>query len=127
MPVLNRACLVAVLAAVAGGCVNPLGQTGGVLPASDVGPPPSMRADLRAPSRTATPSQVDPDRVMPTAPSRRLDVPANPRAQADAGQSGPRRIRRDELEGAEEGRSGSGGSLSPTMGSGGSVGLGGRF
>ncbi|MEH3145924.1 MAG: hypothetical protein PGN34_11380 [Methylobacterium frigidaeris] len=125
MPVLNRACLVAVMAAVAGGCVNPLGQTGGVLPASDVGPPPSMRGDLRASSRSATPSQVDPDRVMPTEPSRRLDVPAS-RAQASAA-SAPRRIRRDEIEGtSDESRSG-GGGMTPTMGSGGSVGLGGRF
>ncbi|GJD53622.1 hypothetical protein OPKNFCMD_6399 [Methylobacterium crusticola] len=127
MSVLYRTCLVAVATALVGGCVNPLGQTGGVLPASDVGPPPSLRSDVRTPGRSATPSQVDPERVMPSEPTRRLNVPTTARAGDGSPAAGTRRIRREDLEGATEGGSASGGSLSPTMGSGGSVGVGGRF
>ncbi|AWB21497.1 hypothetical protein DA075_11700 [Methylobacterium currus] len=123
MSVLSRACLVAAVAALAGGCIsNPLGQVGGVLPAGDVGPPPSLRGDVKLPAR----SSGDLAQAA-TEPTRRLNVPTNSRASGDTLSAPSRRIRREEIEG-EGGAGGSGGSsLSPTIGSGGSVGLGGKF
>ncbi|WP_407519215.1 hypothetical protein [Methylobacterium oryzisoli] len=122
-----RGCLVLAATTLVAGCIsNPLGQTGGVLPASDVGPPPSARADLRAPARGVTPSQADPDRVMPTQPTRRLDVPTTARGSGTAGAETTRRIRREELEDAGPSRSTSRGGLAPTM-TGGGVGVGGSF
>lgn len=121
MSVLSRACLVAAVAALAGGCIqNPLGQVGGVLPAGDVGPPPSLRGDVKLPAR----SSGDLAQAA-TEPTRRLNVPSNTRG-SDTLSAPPRRIRREEIEG-ESGPSGASGGLSPTMGSGGSVGLGGKF
>ncbi|TGE02388.1 hypothetical protein [Methylobacterium nonmethylotrophicum] len=123
MSVLSRACLVVAVAALAGGCIqNPLGQVGGVLPAGEVGPPPSLRGDVKAPARSSG------DLAQATTePTRRLNVPTNSRAGSDTLSAPPRRIRREDIEG-EGGSSGSGGSsLSPTIGSGGSVGLGGKF
>lgn len=121
MSVLSRACLVAAVAALAGGCIsNPLGQTGGVLPAGDVGPPPSLRGDVKVPGR----SSGDLAQAA-TEPTRRLNVPAA-RGGGDTLSAPSRRIRREEIEG-EGGSSGGGSSLSPTIGSGGSVGLGGKF
>ncbi|KMO13464.1 hypothetical protein [Methylobacterium platani] len=122
MSVLSRACLVVAVAALAGGCINnPLGQVGGVLPAGDVGPPPSLRGDVKLPAR----SNGDLAQAA-TEPTRRLNVPSSTRG-SDTLSAAPRRIRRDEIEG-EGGPSGSGGSsLSPSIGSGGSVGLGGKF
>ncbi|MCF4124427.1 hypothetical protein [Methylobacterium sp. SyP6R] len=122
MSVLSRACLVVAVAALAGGCIqNPLGQVGGVLPAGDVGPPPSLRGDVKLPAR----SSGDLAQAA-TEPTRRLNVPSSTRG-GDTLTAQPRRIRREDIEG-EGGPSGSnGGSLSPTMGSGGSVGLGGKF
>ncbi|MBK3426114.1 hypothetical protein HPY25_30030, partial [Methylobacterium sp. IIF4SW-B5] len=61
-----------------------------------------------------------------TEPTRRLNVPTSTRASGDTLSAPPRRIRRDEIEG-EGGPSGSSGGFSPTIGSGGSVGLGGKF
>ena len=60
-----------------------------------------------------------------TEPTRRLNVPSSTRG-GDTLTAQPRRIRREDIEG-EGGPSGSSGGLSPTMGSGGSVGLGGKF
>ncbi|KMO39680.1 hypothetical protein ACQVP2_01065 [Methylobacterium aquaticum] len=121
MSVLSRACLVVAVAALAGGCINnPLGQVGGVLPAGDVGPPPSLRGDVKLPAR----SSGDLAQAA-TEPTRRLNVPSNTRA-GDASSAQPRRIRREDIEG-EGGPSSSSSGLAPTMGSGGSVGLGGKF
>ena len=53
-------------------------------------------------------------------------MPTSTRASGDTLSAPPRRIRRDEIEG-EGGPSGSSGGFSPTIGSGGSVGLGGKF
>ncbi|GJE02082.1 hypothetical protein [Methylobacterium isbiliense] len=122
-----RGCLVLAATTLVAGCItNPLGQTGGVLPASDVGPPPSARADLRAPARSATPSQVDPERVMPTQPTRRLDVPTTTRGSGTASAETTRRIRREDLEDAGQGKASGSGGLTPRMTPGG-VGLGGSF
>ncbi|ACL56284.1 hypothetical protein [Methylobacterium nodulans] len=125
---LARASLAVAAAALLGGCINnPLGQTGGVLPANDIGPPPSMRGELRAAARSAAPADADPDQVVATAPTRRLDVPTTTRAGRGAGGDvQPRRIRREDLEDYSPSSGGSGG-LTPAIGSGGSVGVGGRF
>src|SRR4051794_7700730 len=124
MPILWRAGALALLALSAGGC-QALGGGGGVMPASDVGPPPSLRSGL-APREVRTAS-VDPDgEPLQTNPTRRLDLPRNARADARAADSGPRRVRRDEIEGPVEG-GGSAGSLSPSLSPSGGVGVGGRF
>ncbi|MFE1597703.1 hypothetical protein [Methylobacterium sp. ID0610] len=125
---LARTSLAVATAALLGGCIsNPLGQTGGVLPANDVGPPPSLRSELRAPARGTAPADADPDQVVANAPTRRLNVPANSRAGGATADNQPRRIRREDLEDYSPSRGGGGGSLGPSIGSGGSVGVGGRF
>ncbi|WP_336487670.1 hypothetical protein [Methylobacterium nigriterrae] len=121
---LSRAGALALLAASIGGC-QALGGGGGVMPASDVGPPPSLRSGL--PAREVRTATVDPDgEPLQTAPTRRLDLPRNGRADARAADAGPRRIRRDEIEGTAEGGSSSGG-LAPSLSPSGGVGVGGRF
>ena len=107
-----------------GGC-QALGGGGGVMPAVEVGPPPSLRSGL--PGREARAANVDADgRPIETAPTRRLDLPKDKRGEARASVEGPRRIRRDEIEG-DTTSGGSSGGLTPGLTPGGSVGLGGKF
>ena len=93
----SRLCAAALLAASLGGC-QALGGGGGVMPETDLGPPPSARGTL----------------------------PGRPLRSALTDDDGPRRIRREEIDGETTSRSSSGG-LAPQMGAGGSVGLGGKF
>lgn len=102
-----------------------LGGGGGVMPAAEVGPPPSLRSGL--PGREARMSNVDADgRPLETAPTRRLDLPKDKRNEARASADGPRRIRRDEIDG-ENGSGSSSSGMTPSLTPGGSVGLGGKF
>jgi hypothetical protein len=124
MRLLPKACAAALLAAGLGGC-QALGGGGGVMPESEIGPPPSMRGAVPGASRDRT-AGVDPDgQPLQTAPTRRLDLPKSAGGQARASAAEERRIRREDIEGTSEGRSASGG-ISPTVGSGG-VGVGGKF
>ena len=119
----RRAVLLAASLAALGGC-QALGGGGGVMPATDVGPPPSLRSSV--PGRVSR-ADVDPDAPAPaTAPTRRLDLPKNVRGETRAEAPAERRIRREELEGSAGGGSSSGG-MAPSLTPGGSVGLGGRF
>lgn len=123
MAFLPKAGAVALLAAALGGC-QALGGGAGVMPESEVGPPPSMRGTV--PGSSARNAAVDDDgRPLQTAPTRRLDLPKSAGGQTRAAAAEERRIRREDIEGNTEGRSGSGG-ISPTVGSGG-VGVGGKF
>ncbi|SFG36980.1 hypothetical protein [Methylobacterium gossipiicola] len=125
MPFFRNASATALLAAALGGC-QALGGGGGVMPASDVGPPPSLRGSVpnaSGPRSTA----VDPDgNPLQTAPTRRLDLPRSAGGATRSAASEERRIRREDIEGNTEGRSGSGGGMAPSLGSGG-VGVGGKF
>lgn len=118
----------AALAAVMGGC-QALGGGGGVMPATEVGLPPSMRGAL--PNREARNAAVDADgRPLQTAPTRQLAIPKTAGAATRSADSGERRIRREDLDGgngAVGGSGSSGSSMGPTMAPGGSVGLGGKF
>ncbi|GJD84111.1 hypothetical protein [Methylobacterium haplocladii] len=126
----SRLCAVALLAAALGGCNaigGALGGGGGVMPESEVGPPPSMRGSIKtAPQRTAA---VDEDgNAIPAAPTRQLALPKTVKGDTRSADAGPRRINREDLEGADTGgRRGSGGSMGPAMTPGGGVGLGGKF
>ena len=124
MSLAPHACAVALIAALAGGC-QALGGGGGVMPETEVGPPPSMRGTAAAPQRGRT-ARVDPDDPAPqTAPTRRLNLP-NSGGQARTAAGEDRRIRREEIEGETASRTSSGG-LAPQMSQGGGVGLGGKF
>ena len=122
-PRARRALLVALGLAALGGC-QALGGGGGVMPAGDIGPPPSLRGSVPAPvaRRDSDPSDAPPA----TAPTRRLDLPKNARGEARSEAAAERRIRREDIEGQEGGRSSSGG-MSPSLTPSGGVGLGGRF
>ncbi|MCJ2082741.1 hypothetical protein [Methylobacterium sp. J-090] len=125
MPLFRKASATVLLAAALGGC-QALGGGGGVMPASDVGPPPSMRGSVpnAAGPRSA---RVDPDDApLQTTPTRRLDLPRSAGGAARTTASEERRIRREDLEGTAESRSSSGGGMTPSLGSGG-VGVGGKF
>lgn len=120
----SRFCAAALLAASLGGC-QALGGGGGVMPESELGPPPSMRGSL--PGRTARSAEIDEDGArIANRPTRSLELPKNVRGETRTADTGPRRIRREEIDGEQTGPSSSGG-LSPQMGAGGSVGLGGKF
>lgn len=122
-------CLATVLAGTLGGCQgigNALGGGGGVMPTSEVGLPPSMRGSVKgAPTMTAT---VDDDgQPVRSGPARQLALPKTVQGENRSADAGPRRINREDIDdGVTSGRSSSGG-LTPQMGSGGSVGLGGKF
>ncbi|MCJ2036287.1 hypothetical protein [Methylobacterium sp. J-068] len=119
----SKACAVALVAAALGGC-QALGGGGGVMPETEVGLPPSMRGTAPGPGRVA---RADADGAAPqTTPTRRLDLPKSAGGQTRAAANEERRIRREDLEGDTTRRSSSGG-IEPTMGQGGSVGLGGKF
>lgn len=125
MRIPSNACALALLAAALGGC-QALSGGGGVMPESEVGPPPSMRGAVPGAQR-ARAAEVDPDGVpLQTAPTRRLDLPKSAGAQTRSQAEAERRIRREDIEGETASRSSSGG-ITPQMGSGGSVGLGGKF
>lgn len=122
----SRVGAVALLAASLAGC-QMLGGGGGVMPESEVGPPPSLRGSM--PGRSARAATVDPDgQPLQTAPTRRLDLPKTARAGGNGGPAPERRIRRDEIEGNTEAGGASGGpTLAPGLGANGNVGLGGKF
>ncbi|SFL33824.1 hypothetical protein [Methylorubrum salsuginis] len=121
---LPRYAAAALLAASLGSCQAFSGGAG-VMPETEIGPPPSARGTL--PSRAVRTSQVDDDGApLPSTPTRRLDLPKNVRGDARAADAGPRRIDRDEIEGAQSGGRSASGGLSPSVGAGG-VGLGGKF
>ncbi|KQO45513.1 MULTISPECIES: hypothetical protein [unclassified Methylobacterium] len=125
MRIPSKACALALLAASLGGC-QALSGGGGVMPESEVGPPPSMRGAVPGAQR-ARAAEVDPDGApLQTAPTRRLDLPKSAGGQTRSQAEAERRIRREDIEGETTSRSSSGG-LAPQMGSGGSVGLGGKF
>ncbi|MCG5245588.1 hypothetical protein [Methylorubrum extorquens] len=120
----SRLCAAALLATSLGGC-QALGGGGGVMPETDLGPPPSARGTL--PGRPLRSAQTDDDgRPLAAAPTRALELPKNFRGDTRTADDGPRRIRREEIDGETTSRSSSGG-LAPQMGAGGSVGLGGKF
>ena len=124
MPFFRNASATVLLAAALGGCQALSG--GGVMPESDVGPPPSMRGSVpnAAGPRSA---RVDPDgNPLQTTPTRRLDLPRSAGGATRSASSEERRIRREDIEGNSEGRSGSSGGVAPSLGSGG-VGVGGKF
>ncbi|WP_430911217.1 hypothetical protein [Methylobacterium sp. sgz302541] len=121
----SRVGAVALLAASLAGC-QMLGGGGGVMPESDVGPPPSLRGSM--PNRGARVATVDPDgQPLQTAPTRRLDLPKAGRSAGNGGPTPERRIRRDEIEGNAEAGASGGPTLAPGLGANGNVGLGGKF
>ena len=121
----SKACAVALVAAALAGC-QALGGGGGVMPETEVGPPPSMRGTVPGPQRGRA-AQIDPDDAAPqTSPTRRLNIPNASGAQTRSAANEERRVRREDLEGSSEGRSSSGGGMTPSLGSGG-VGVGGKF
>lgn len=126
-PALRGLALGAALAALTAGC-QALGGGGGVMPASDVGLPPSLRGAL--PNREARNAAVDADgQPLQTAPTRQIAIPKTAGAATRSADAGERRIRREDLDGGNGavGGSSSGGSMGPMMAPGGSVGLGGKF
>jgi len=126
-PALRGLALGAALAGLVAGC-QALGGGGGVMPASDVGLPPSMRDAL--PNRQARNAAVDADgQPLQTAPTRQLAIPKTAGGTTRSADSGERRIRREDLDGGNGavGAGTSSGSMGPTMAPGGSVGLGGKF
>ncbi|WP_232629970.1 hypothetical protein [Methylobacterium sp. Leaf118] len=124
MTIPSRLCATALLLASLGGC-QALSGGGGVMPETEIGPPPSARGTV--PGRPLRSSQVDEDGApLPSTPTRRLDLPKNVRGEVRTADEGPRRINREDLEGGQTGRSGSGG-VSPALTPGGGVGVGGRF
>lgn len=128
----SRVCAVALLAASLGGCnaiSNVIGGGSGVMPESDVGLPPSMRGAVKgadAPKRAAT---VDDDgEPLPSAPTRQLALPKTIKSDTRSADAGPRRIDREDIEGADTGsRRSSSGGMGPAMTPGGGVGMGGKF
>ncbi|MEH3116706.1 MAG: hypothetical protein PGN25_03635 [Methylorubrum populi] len=124
MPHPSRLCAAALLAASLGGC-QALGGGGGVMPETDLGPPPSARGTL--PGRPLRSAETDEDGVaLATRPTRTLELPKTIRGETHTADTGTRRIRREEIDGETTSQASSGG-LSPQMSSGGSVGLGGKF
>lgn len=123
-PRLRSAVLLAAALAALGGC-QALGGGGGVMPAGDVGPPPSLRGSV--PGRVAR-ADSDPDAPpAATAPTRRLDLPNTARGEARAQATAERRIRREDIEGEDTTSRSAAGGMAPSMTTGGNVGLGGRF
>ncbi|MCJ2049791.1 hypothetical protein [Methylobacterium sp. J-070] len=119
--------LATVLAGLMAGC-QALGGGGGVMPDTQVGPPPSLRSSL--PNREARNAGVDADgQPLQTAPTRQLAIPKSAGTGTRSADAGDRRIRREDLDGgnAAVGGSGSGGAMGPMLSPGGSVGLGGKF
>ena len=121
---LRGAALAASLACLVAGC-QALGGGGGVMPATDVGLPPSLRGTI--PGRDARNASVDADgQPIQTAPAKPIVLPKTTGSGSRTADAGERRIRREDLEGSGDGRNG-GGSVGPMLSPGGSVGLGGKF
>lgn len=117
--------LAASLAGLVAGCQALGGGGGGVMPATDVGLPPSLRGTI--PGREARNGNVDADgQPIQTAPTKPIVLPKTAGAANRTADAGERRIRREDLEGSSDGR-GSAGSVGPMLSPGGSVGLGGKF
>lgn len=123
----SRVCAAALLAAGLGGC-QMLGGSSGVMPDSEIGPPPSERSNL--PGRQYRPNSVDPEGA-PVAggSSRQLALPGSARGGGRSADAGERRIRREDLSGgnAVGGGGGSGGGVGPALTPSGGMGVGGRF
>lgn len=116
--------LAAVLIGALAGC-QALGGGGGVMPATEVGLPPSLRGAL--PNREPRNAGVDADgQPLQTAPTKQIVIPKSAGAGTRTAEAGERRIRREEIEGSGDGRSG-GGAMGPMLSPGGTVGLGGKF
>ncbi|MCE4222773.1 hypothetical protein HCU64_03335 [Methylobacterium sp. C25] len=127
----SRLCAVALLAVSLGACNSGLGNiiggTGGVMPETEVGPPPSMRGSIKgAPQRTSVAVDDDGNPVS-TAPTRALSLPKSAKGEVRSADAGPRRINRDEIEGADTGGRSSGSSMGPSMTPSGGIGMGGKF
>lgn len=119
----SRLGALALLAVSFGGC-QALGGNAGVMPESEIGPPPSMRGTVAGRQRSAV---VDEDgQALPVTPTRQLALPKNVQGTTRSADAGERRIDREDIEGADTRRGGGGGSVGPTM-SNGNVGLGGKF
>ena len=117
----------AALAGLVPGC-QALGGGGGVMPATEVGLPPSLRGSL--PNREPRNAAVDENgQPLQTAPTRQLAIPRSAGNATRTADSGERRIRREDLDGGNAAVGGSGGSsaMGPMLSPGGSVGLGGKF
>jgi hypothetical protein len=117
----------AALAGLVAGC-QALGGGGGVMPATEVGLPPSLRGSL--PNRETRTAAVDENgQPLQTAPTRQLALPRSAGNATRTADSGERRIRREDLDGGNAAVGGSGGSsaMGPMLSPGGSVGLGGKF
>ncbi len=122
---LRSLALAASLVGLVAGCQVFGGGGGGVMPATDVGLPPSLRGTI--PGREARNANVDADgQPLQAAPTKAIVLPKTAASGNRTADAGERRIRRDELEGSSDGRS-IGGSVAPTLTPGGSVGLGGKF
>lgn len=117
--------LAASLAGLMAGC-QALGGGGGVMPATEVGLPPSLRGAL--PGREARNVSVDADgQPIQTAPTKPIVLPKTAAgAGSRSAEAGERRIRREDLEGGGDARNG-GGSMGPMLSPGGGVGMGGKF
>jgi hypothetical protein len=114
----------ATLAGAMAGC-QALGGGGGVMPATEVGLPPSLRGAL--PNREPRNAAVDPEgQPLQTQPTRQLAIPRTAGTTTRSADYGERRIRREDIDGGNA-SSGSAGSMGPMMSPGGSVGLGGKF
>lgn len=111
------------LAVSLGGC-QALGGSAGVMPESDVGPPPSMRGSV--PGRQTSAAVDEDGQALPMTPTRQLALPKTIRGDTRSADAGERRINRDDIEGADAGRGGGSGGLGPTLNNG-NVGLGGKF
>ncbi len=121
----TRAALLAACLAALGGC-QALSGSGGVMPAGDVGPPPSLRGSMQ--SRPVRAGNVDEEgRPLQTAPTRSLDLPKNARGESRAAAQAERRIRREDIEGGNAAGGAGSGSMGPALTPGGGVGVGGRF
>lgn len=130
----SRACAVALLAASLAGCqsmTNAISGAGGVMPDTEVGPPPSMSGALKnSPRRTA--SNVDEDGApMATSPTRQIALPKNAAAAGGrTAEAGQRRINREELDGGNGAINRGGGNslgFSPSVTPGGGMGMGAKF
>lgn len=117
--------LAASLAGLVAGC-QALGGGGGVLPATDVGLPPSLRGTV--PGREARNGNVDADgQPIQTAPTKPIVLPKTAGSGSRTADASERRVRREDLEGGGGDGRGGAGSVGPTLSPGGSVGLGGKF
>jgi hypothetical protein len=115
----------AALVGLVAGC-QALGGGGGVMPASDVGLPPSLRGSL--PNREPRNAAVDPEgQPLQTTPTKQLAIPRSAGGATQSAGAGERRIRREDIEGGNASSGSGSNSMGPMLSPGGSVGLGGKF